>query len=56
MLFYPGAMLTNFSSSSICFWILMVYLALASSAMVSFELSPLPNELADEFLLIGIFF
>jgi len=34
----------------------MVYLTLVSLTMVSFELSPLSNELADEFLLVGIFF
>jgi hypothetical protein len=46
----------NFSSLSIFFWILMVYLTLVSLTVVSFELSPLSNELADEFLLVGIFF
>jgi hypothetical protein len=46
----------NFSSLSNFFWILMVYLALVSLTVVSFELSPLSNELADEFLLVGIFF
>ncbi len=56
MLLYSGAMRTNFSSSSIFFWSLMVYPTLVSSAMVSFELSPLSNELINEFLLVGIFF
>jgi hypothetical protein len=34
----------------------MVYLALVSSIVISFELSPLSNEFPNEFLLIGIFF
>jgi hypothetical protein len=35
---------------------LLVYLVLTSSAMVSFEFSPMSNELTNEFLLIDIFF
>jgi len=56
MLLYLRVMRTSFSSSSIFFWSLMVYPTLVSSTMVSFELSPLSNELVDEFLLVGIFF
>ncbi len=56
MLLYLGVMRTNFNSSSFFFWSLMVYPTLVSSAMVSFELSPLSNELIDEFFLVGILF